>query len=101
MALVDLLCKLNLRICGTGAWDTSTLKSMDVLRRIPDSGVDYNGDIQAWNVCAVGNSNQQAHPKKQATYNVQHAFQLVTIDLMGPIKPAALGGYSYVTKFVD
>ena len=75
-------------------------KSMDVLRRMPGSGVDYNGDIQACDVCAVGKSKQQAHPK-QATYDVQHAFQLVTVDLMGPIKPAALGGYSYVTKFVD
>ena len=75
-------------------------KSMDVLRRMPGSGVDYNGDIQACDVCAVGKSKQQAHPK-QATYDVQHAFQLVTVDLKGPIKPAALGGYSYVTKFVD
>ena len=75
-------------------------KSMDVLRRMPGGGVDYNGDIQACDVCAVGKTKQQAHPK-QATYDVQHAFQLVTVDLMGPIKPAALEGYSYVTKFVD
>ena len=75
-------------------------KSMDVLRRMPGSGVDYNGDLQACGVCTVGKSKQQAHPK-QATYDVQHAFQLVIVDLMGPIKPAALGGYSYVTKFVD
>ena len=75
-------------------------KSMEVLRRTPGSGVDHNGDIQACDVCAVGKSKQQAHPK-QATYDVQHAFQLVTVDLMGPFQPAALGGYSYVTKFVD
>ena len=43
--------------------------------------------------------NQQAHPK-QPTYDVQHAFQLVTVDLMGPINPAAVGGYLYATKFV-
>ena len=71
-------------------------KSMDVPRRMLGSGVDYNGDIQACDVCAAGKSKQQAHPN-QATYYVQHAFQLVTVDLMGPIKPAALGGYSYVT----
>ena len=29
-------------------------KSMDVLRRMPGSRVDYNGDIQACDVCAVG-----------------------------------------------
>ena len=45
-------------------------------------------------------SNQQALPE-QATYDVQHAFQLVTVDLMGPINPAALGGYLFATKFVD
>ena len=48
-------------------------KSMDVLRRTPGSGVDYNGDKQACNVCAVGKSKQQAHPN-QGTYDVQHAF---------------------------
>ena len=52
-------------------------KRMDVLRRMPGNGVDYNGDIQARNVCAVGKSKQQAH-SKQATYGVHHAFQLVT-----------------------
>ena len=63
-------------------------------------GVDHNGDIEACDVSAVGKSKQPDH-LKQARYVVQHAFQLVTVHLMGPIKPAALGGYSYVTKFVD
>ena len=75
-------------------------KSIDVLRRMPGSEVDYNGDIKACDVCAVGKSKQQAHPK-QSTYDVQHVLQIVTVKLMGPIKPAALGGYSYVIKFVD
>ena len=71
-------------------------EGMDVLRRMPGSGFDYNGDIPACDVCAVGKSKQQVHPK-QATYDVQHVFQLVTVYLMGPIKPAALGSYSCVT----
>ena len=75
-------------------------EGIDVLRGMPGRGVDYNGDIQACDACAVSKSEQQAH-QKQASYDVQHAFQLVTVDLMVPIKPAALGGYSYVTKFVD
>ena len=74
--------------------------SMDFLRKLPDNGIEYTGDMQASDVCAVGKSNQQAHPK-QATYDVQHAFQLVTVDRMGPINPAALGGYLYATQFVD
>ena len=28
-------------------------------------------------------------------------FQLLFSDLMGPITPAALGGYSYVSKITD
>ena len=64
------------------------------------NGIENTSDIQACDVCAVGNIKQQAHPK-QATYDVQHAFQLVTVDLMGPINPAALGGYLYATTFVD
>ena len=75
-------------------------KSIDVLRKQAGNGVEYNGDIQACVVCAVGKSEQQSHPK-QATYDVQLAFQLVTVDTMGPISPQALGGYNYVTKFVD
>ena len=75
-------------------------KNMDVLRRMPGSGVDNNGDIQACDVFAVRKTGQQAHPT-QATYDVHHAFQLVTVDLMRSIKPTARGGYSYVTKFVD
>ena len=34
------------------------------------------------------------------TYDAR-AFQLVTVDTMGPISPQALGGYNFVTKFVD
>ena len=92
-----LLCSMKVQL-GGGPGRRAT--RADVLLRMPGSGVDYNGDIQACDVCAVGKSKQKVHPK-QPTYDVQHAFQLVTVDLMGPFQPAALGGYSYVTKFVD
>ena len=75
-------------------------RSMDVVWTLPANGIEYTGDTQACDVCAVGKSSQQAHPK-QATYDVQDAFQLVTVDLMGPINPPALGGYLYATKFAD
>ena len=52
-------------------------KRIDTRQRMPGSGLDYNGDIQACDVCAVGQSKQQAL-SKQATYDVHHAFQLVT-----------------------
>ena len=75
-------------------------RRMDVLRKLPGNGIEYTGDIHACDVCAVGKRNQQALPKL-ATYDVQHAFHLVTVGLMGPINPAALGGYRCATKFVD
>ena len=73
---------------------------MDVLRKLAGNGVDYNVDIKACDVCAVGKSEHQAHPW-QATCDVQRAFQLVTVDTMGPISPQALGCYNYITKVVD
>ena len=73
---------------------------MDVLRKQAGNGVEYNGDIQTCGVCAVDKGAQQAHPK-QATYDVHRAFQLVTVDTMGPTSPQAMGGHNYVTKFVD
>lgn len=75
-------------------------KSMAVLRGVPDNGVEYDGDVAACDVCAIGKSAQQAHPKR-ASYDVQQPFQLVTSDLMGPIVPEALGGFRYANKFVD
>ena len=67
-------------------------KRMDVLQKQAGNGVEYSGDIQACDVCAVGNSEHQAHPK-QSTYDVHRACQLVTVHIMGPISPQALGGH--------
>ena len=75
-------------------------KSMAVLRGVPDNGFQYDGDFAACDVCAIGKSAQQAHPKR-ASYDVQRSFQPVTSDLMGPIVPEALGGFGYANKFVD
>ena len=75
-------------------------KNMDVLRKQAGNGVEYNGETHACDVRAVGTSEQQAHPK-QVAYDVQRAFQIVTVDTMGSISPQALGGYNCVTKFVD
>lgn len=70
------------------------------LRKQAGNGVEYNGDIQPCDVCPVDKSEQQAHPK-QAMYDVQSAFHLVTDDTTGPISPQALSGCNNVTKFVD
>ena len=95
-----LRCELSLLTCGTGVWDTSIAKAWMFCGIRRAMAVEYNGDIQACDVCAVGKSEQQAH-HKQATYGVQRAFQLVTVGTMGLISPQALGGYNHVKKFVD
>lgn len=88
---------LSLLTCGTGVWDTSTAKAWMFFG---NRRAEYNEDTQACDVCAVGKSEQQDH-LKQATYDVQRVFQLVTVDTMGRITPQALGGYNFVTKLVD
>ena len=75
-------------------------KSLDVLRRQADNGIDYLGDVQDCSACPLGKSSQQPHPK-HATYDVSRAFQLVFVDTLGPFTPAALGGFKYAAKFVD
>ena len=75
-------------------------RSLDVLRKQLGNGVEYDGDMDDCGVCAVGKSEQQAHPKK-ATHDAQYPFQSVTVDLMGPISPTAISGFRMVSTFVD
>ncbi|CAB1102163.1 unnamed protein product [Ectocarpus sp. CCAP 1310/34] len=71
-------------------------RSLGMLRKIDNNGVDYTGTMEA---CGndVGKSSQRPHLKK-ATYDVSRSFQLISTDLMGPISPPALGGFRYVSK---
>ena len=75
-------------------------RSMDILRKEKGNGVEYTGDLPTCDVCAIGKSAQQAHPKR-ASYDASRPFQFVTADLMGPLSPPALGGFRYVSKFLD
>ena len=75
-------------------------RSLDVLRKVECNGIDYTGNVKACDLCAIGKSAQQTHPKK-ATYDIKQPFQLVLADLMGPMFFPALGGFQYVGKFVD
>ena len=75
-------------------------RSLDVLRKVEGKGIDYIGNVKACDVCAIGKSAQQAHPKK-ATYDIKKSFQLELADLMGSMSPPALGGFQYVSKFVN
>ena len=75
-------------------------KSLDLLKNVDNNGVSFDGTVPDCDVCAVGKSRQQAHPKT-ADQPVQHPFQLVFTDLMGPFTPEALGAYKYVSKISD
>ena len=75
-------------------------KSLDLLKKVNNNGVSFDGTMPDCDVCAVGKSRQWAHPKT-ADQHVQHPFQLVFIDIMGQFTPEALGGYKYVSKISD
>ena len=75
-------------------------KSLDVLKKEAANGIDYTGDVQDCNACPLGKSSQQPHPK-HAVYSVSPAFQIVFVDIIGPLTPTALGGSKYVARFVD
>ena len=75
-------------------------RSMDILRKEKENDVEYTGDLPTCDVCARGKSAQQAHPKR-TSYDVSRPFQLVNTDFMVPFSPPALGGFSYVSKFLD
>ena len=75
-------------------------KSLDLLKKVNNNGVSFDGTVPDCDVCAVGQSRQRAH-SKTADQHVQHPFQLVFTDIMGQFTPEALGGYKYVSKISD
>ena len=62
--------------------------------------MSFEGILLDCDVCTVRKIRQLAH-SKAVNYKVNHSFQLVFVDLMGPITPEALGGYKYVSKISD
>ena len=72
-------------------------ENLDLLKKVNNNEVSFDGTVPDCDVCAVGKSRQRAHPKT-ADHHVQHRFQLVFTDLMGQLTPKALGGYKYVSK---
>ena len=76
-------------------------RSLELMQGRDDNGVAFDGSIDHCNVCGVGKSRQLAHPKKAKHTDITMSFQLVHGDLMGPFKPAARGGYEYMSKITD
>ncbi|CAN0317868.1 unnamed protein product, partial [Scytosiphon promiscuus] len=75
-------------------------RNMELLRRTDGNGVDYTGAVSGCDICALGKSQQKAHPKT-TKHTTDGPMELVYTDLMGPITPAAKGGYTYISKFTD
>ena len=75
-------------------------KSLDLLKKVNNNGISFDGTGPDCDVCAVGKGRQRAH-SKTADQHVQHPFQLIFADLMGQFTPEALGGYKYVSKISD
>lgn len=79
-------------------------RSMDILRRVPDSGVGYDGDVQGRAIPAavlLGKACSEPTPTSGASHDVQRPFQLVTSDVMEPVVPPVLGVFTNVGNFVD
>ncbi|CAN0374371.1 unnamed protein product, partial [Laminaria digitata] len=75
-------------------------RNMELLRKTDGNGVNYTGTVSVCNICAWGKSQQKAQPKT-TKHKTDGPMELVYTDLMGPITPAAKGGYTYISKFTD
>ena len=76
-------------------------RSLELMQGHDGNGVAFDGSSDHCDVFAVGKSHQLAHPKKAKHADITVPFQLVYGDLMGSFKPAARGGYEYVSKITD
>ena len=91
-------------------------QSLDILRKRDGAGIAFEGAISDCDVCAVGKTQQLAHPKT-ANHKVNRSFQLCYGDLMGPFTPVSfqlcyedlmgpftpvtISGYKYVSNITD
>ena len=76
-------------------------RSFELMQRRDGNGVGFDGLINPCDVCAVRKRHQLTHPKKAKHADITAPFQFVYGDLMSTSKPAAHGGYQYVSKITD
>ena len=67
---------------------------------IKETGVLFTDNMEPCRTCRVQKNAQRKHPKTTDNNAVQPC-QRVCTDLLGPIKPLAKAGYSYMSKFTD
>ncbi|CAN0281850.1 unnamed protein product, partial [Ectocarpus fasciculatus] len=78
-------------------------RSLDILRKDTDTGVDYRDNLSPCGVCQIAKHKQSPHPK-QSTRELSRPGQLVVIDNMGPVNPPAKykgGFFPYACKITD
>ncbi|CAB1105885.1 unnamed protein product [Ectocarpus sp. CCAP 1310/34] len=75
-------------------------RSMELLRKKEDNGVDFSDSMTPCDICAISKSRQLAHPEK-TNRETTAPMQLVYTDNMGKTTPLAKGGFGYVSKFTD
>ena len=76
-------------------------RSLELMQRHDGNSITFDGTIADYDVCAVGEDQQLAHPKSAQHTDIPRPFQLCYGDLMGPFTPEACGGFKYVSKIVD
>ena len=74
--------------------------NMELLRKVDGNGIDYTGAVSGGDICEVCKSTQKAHPKNN-NHKTNGPMELVYTDLLGPVTPAARGGYKYVSNLTD
>ena len=68
-------------------------QSLDIIHTKRDgTGITVEEAVSDCDVCAVGKTQQLAHPKT-ANHMVNRPVQLCYGDLIGPFTPVAIGGY--------
>lgn len=72
-------------------------RSMELLRKKDDIGVNCMSTLSDCDIHHVNKIQHKAHPKK-TVHETSGPMELFFTDLMGSIKPAATGGYVYVSK---
>ena len=75
-------------------------RSLEPLNKTDANGLSFSGGISPCDVCAIGKSIQQRHPKK-SNLGITMPFKLVYTGLMGPISPPAMESFKYVSKIMD
>lgn len=78
-------------------------RSMDILRKDPDTGVDYQDAPSPCGICEIGKHKQSPHLKR-STRELARPGEVVVIDNLGPINPPAKSkgsSFPYACKITD